>query len=250
MSPVDPPESGQHEPADDAHRPFREMLGAYLLGHLTDEERVAVEARLDGSPSLRAELAELRPVVALLPHVRGEDLGTRPAPPADLGDRIMQRIGRERAATRLGVRRQLWRSTTIGGAVLAAAAVIALAFAIRSDGDTPGPQRPTREIELASSVEGQTARATLTGFGWGTRIEIAAQGLVDPGTVYTVYLEDAAGNRIAAGTFRGLADQPIECVMSSALQLGEASDLTIEIETPDGEPGGNDGGSAVFTGAL
>lgn len=249
MSTVDPPDPGPYEPVDDTQRAFREMLGAYLLGHLADEERIALEARLDGSASLRAELAELRPVVALLPRVTGADLASRPAPPADLGDRIMQRIAQERAATRLGIRRQLWRSTTIGGAVLAAAAVVALAFAVQSGDGSPGPQRPTREIELASSVEGPTARATLTGFGWGTRIEIAAEGLVDPDTVYTVYLEDAAGNRIAAGTFRGLADKPIECVMSSALPLGEASDLTIEIEPPEGDPGGDDG-DTVFTGAL
>src|SRR5207302_8879808 len=44
----------------------RELLGAYLLGHLGPEERVGLEAHLDGCAECRAELADLRPVAGAL----------------------------------------------------------------------------------------------------------------------------------------------------------------------------------------
>jgi len=47
----------------DGCREWRESLGAYALGHLSEEERAGLEAHLEGCPSCRAELEQLTGVV-------------------------------------------------------------------------------------------------------------------------------------------------------------------------------------------
>ena len=44
-------------------RERRESLGAYALGHLSEEERASLEAHLEGCPSCRDELEQLNGVV-------------------------------------------------------------------------------------------------------------------------------------------------------------------------------------------
>ncbi|MGH2785614.1 MAG: anti-sigma factor family protein, partial [Actinomycetota bacterium] len=59
----------------DACRHWRELLGAYVLGHLATDERVALEAHVDGCSGCRAELDELRPVAGALPEADPAHLG-------------------------------------------------------------------------------------------------------------------------------------------------------------------------------
>ncbi len=49
------------------HREFQEMLGAYALDALTDEERLALETHLSNCDECTAELADLRLAVQALP---------------------------------------------------------------------------------------------------------------------------------------------------------------------------------------
>ena len=64
-----------------------DMLSAYLDGELTDDERAAVEARLEVSAEWRAELAEVESVRTI---VRG--LPERDAPPG-FWDRVRRARG-------------------------------------------------------------------------------------------------------------------------------------------------------------
>ena len=80
------------------------MLGAYLLGHLPPEERVGLEAHLDGCAECRAELAELGPVSGALAAADPTHLGAPPEPPAELADRVFARV----RAARRSHRRRRW----------------------------------------------------------------------------------------------------------------------------------------------
>src|SRR6478752_7047921 len=84
--------------ADD-HRIWRERLGAHVLGQLSDEERIATEAHLEGCPDCRAEANALSPMAAMLERADPDRLSPAPAPPPDLGDRIARRIAAERGVT-------------------------------------------------------------------------------------------------------------------------------------------------------
>jgi anti-sigma factor RsiW len=50
------------------HTEYREEIGAYLLGALTDLERQAFERHMAGCPECRAELERLRPAADALPR--------------------------------------------------------------------------------------------------------------------------------------------------------------------------------------
>ncbi len=66
-----------------------DMLSAYLDGELTDDERAAVEARLEASAEWRAELSEVESARTI---VRG--LPTRDAPPG-FWDRVLAHVEAE-----------------------------------------------------------------------------------------------------------------------------------------------------------
>ena len=66
-----------------------DMLSAYLDGELTDDERAAVEARLEVSAEWRAELAEVESARSI---VRG--LPARDAPPG-FWDRVLSHVEAE-----------------------------------------------------------------------------------------------------------------------------------------------------------
>ncbi len=62
-------------------REWRERIGALVLGQLSEDERFATEAHLDGCPACRAEVEALAPVASLLERVDPERLAPTPAPP-------------------------------------------------------------------------------------------------------------------------------------------------------------------------
>ncbi len=249
-----PPIPDRPEPDD---RVWREMLGAYALGHLTDDEVQQMEVRLAVSPRLRADLEEIRPVAAALPRASRADTATLlQPPPADLEDRIFARIAAEPRApgspaglgggpvagdelARARARRQLKRTGLAATAVAAAAAVIFAVAIVRDDGPS-APVRQTKTIRLASAssdVPDAGGSGTLIGFGWGTQIHMTVAGL-KPGTRYRVYLESPDGTRIDAGTFQAIPNKPVVCEMSGDLLLPDTQTLVITEagSTPD-QPG-------------
>ncbi len=78
---------------DDQPRPPHDALGGYLLDALPDDERLAFEQHLSECADCRQAVAELAPVVALLPLALEAELSTAdaafPAPSSDLRDRIL-----------------------------------------------------------------------------------------------------------------------------------------------------------------
>jgi hypothetical protein len=75
---------------NDLHAGVNDMLGAYVLDALSPEEQAAFEEHLQGCAACRAEVAELRQVVDILP------LAVDPvSPPAELRDRILSAIDAE-----------------------------------------------------------------------------------------------------------------------------------------------------------
>jgi anti-sigma-K factor RskA len=64
--------------------PWFEMAGAYVLGALDEDERIAFEQELERSPELHREVDELREVAGLLAHAAPPAL-----PPPGLRDRVL-----------------------------------------------------------------------------------------------------------------------------------------------------------------
>jgi putative zinc finger protein len=201
-------------------REWRESLGAYALGHLPPEERVSLEAHLEGCSECRAEAASLALVSRLLPHADPERFGPAPLPPAALGERIAARIGAERRRTR---RRQLRLGLGLGGATAAAAAVLAI-FVLPGGGDGA----PAQHVSFGALPPGMKIGAKLEPRAFGTEIHVYVKG-APSGALCRVFLRGRNGSRLSAGSFRYRWGDDSQAVLSSALDLSRTSAIGVRV---------------------
>jgi hypothetical protein len=178
---------------------LRGELAAAALGRLSDAERVALEARLEGDPAARAELAELSATTRLLDLADVSRLDDEPRPSPDLADRIAAAVAADELAQRRRRRRR--RLLQVAGAAVAAAAVLVAVLLLAGRDSSP-------ELEPFALVpEGAEMAFALEATDSGTEITLRAEGL-DPGVLYWLWLSptDDPEDRIAAGTFRGTGE--------------------------------------------
>ena len=145
--------------------------------------------------------------------------------PSGLTTRIAARVDHERhRRDRRDRRRRFVAAVT---AVAAAILVVVLLATVRHPGstDTPGER-------VALSAAGVHGDAILQARAWGTQIHLAGTGFT-PGQKYNVWLEQADGTHIPAGTFTGVRNTQITVVFASALPSSEA--VAIGISEPDGK---------------
>lgn len=209
-------------------RPWRELLGAYALGHLATDERIALEAHVDGCAACRAELEELRVVARALPAADPAHLGARPAPPADLADRVAARI---RGARKTQLRRR-WK---VGVGAAAAAAAIAVATLAVSNSLRPEPGGEREVFAFPVLPAGVEAMAFLYPPEKGTpgvEVWLEIDGL-EPGASYAVWVERVStGERVRCGTFEAV-DGEAHIVLPSIVPRGDTG--AVGVSTAAGE---------------
>jgi Putative zinc-finger len=200
-------------------RDWRPSLGAYTLGHLSEEERTALEAHLDGCQDCRAEVETLSGVAQLLPFADPAHFGPAPKPSAELGRRIAAQIGSERRVNR---RRRQWRiGFGLSGAVAATATVLAILVLPSGGGGVP-----EQNVQFAGVPKGAHIGATLEPHAYGTEIHMYVSG-IRSGTLCKVYLRDSSGGTVSAGTFRYRWGGDSEAVLSSALDLSRTTAIEV-----------------------
>ena len=199
----------------DPCRDLRGALGAAALEGIDPPDDIALRAHLDGCAACRAELRELTLVARALASVPLSAVDAAPAEPSGaLGELVLDRLARERHAVHSRrVRRVL---TSTGVFVSVAAAVIAAVLVIGSGSGGVG----TRVVLPAVGDERATATATLRDKPEGTEVEMTVSGL-HRGDYYWLWVTDANGKRLPAGTFQG-SDHPLEMRLTAALRLAEA----------------------------
>lgn len=204
---------------EEEHRALRELLGAYVLDQLDAPEAATVHAHLAGCAACCAEVEALEPVAAALRDLGpvGADL---PAPPADLGDQVLDTV---RARRRSAARRSRWRRA--GGGVLVAAS-LAAAFATGSWFTGPRNDPPVIAVALNVDQPGLTADAGLVKHTWGTELKLEASGLT-AGDSYAVTFVRDDGARVSAGSFLGTGADPVRCSVNAALPVDAARELMI-----------------------
>jgi hypothetical protein len=197
------------------------------MAQLTPDEEAALADHLTSCAASRAEADSLLHVTAL---TLGADTGRAPVedadpPPADLGDRILSRVARERRARRMA---------RLGVAMSAAAAAVVVAVVLTDDaGQPPLRGEPVSFVHQAQGVDASGVLAAAD--HGGSVLELTASGL-DPDTTYAVWLTPPGGSyedRIPAGTFRPDDDGEIDARLSCSLapeRMGRAW-----VTTPDGE---------------
>jgi anti-sigma factor RsiW len=181
------------------HRQWREMLGAYALGQLAPQEALALEAHLDGCDTCRADAHELGSVARALSAADPAHLGTAPAPPPELADRVSARIRAAQRANR--TRRVRWAVAGLSAAAVVTIVALSVASVLR-------PDRTEHEVFAFSALPaGVEARAFLYPPEEGTpgvEVWLEVDGLT-PGASYAVWVERAStGERVKCGTFEAV----------------------------------------------
>jgi hypothetical protein len=195
---------------------WRGALAAEALGELTEPERDALIAHVDGCADCRATLAELRGTAAVLEQADISHLATSTAPPPGLIGGVAERLERERARR---------RRRAAAAIAFAAALVVAAIVALQLRPDDGGGEH------LALVGEGLAGQVTLDARSWGTEIHLDGEGFT-PGAQYNVWLERADGDRVGAGTFTGVRHRSVRVVLASALPAAQA--VALGISRPDG----------------
>jgi anti-sigma-K factor RskA len=197
--------------ATEACRDWRGDLAMEAIGKLDAADRAALHAHIDGCDDCRAALADLALVAGALDlaDVARIDETDLPAPPQELGDRILGRLQFERVAHR---RRRTHRvfAAAVG---VAAAIVVALALVVGARGGHHGGT----VVALRSTDPAVHATAVLYPETSGTRVQLRVDGL-DDREWYWLWVTGADGKRIAAGTFSASSERE-NVTMTAALSL-------------------------------
>jgi hypothetical protein len=202
-------------------REWRELLGAYALGHLEGDERAGLEAHLEGCAGCREELATLQPVAQMLPHADPARFELAPEPPPELGRRIAATIEAEKQRSQRR-RRRTFAGFAFGGAAAAAVAAVLLLFVLGGEG--PDASQPVKFTDLP---EGVSIYATLEPHAYGTEIHMYVHG-VPSGTLCRVWLRGPRGVSYPAGTFRYRWGDDSDAVLSSALDISRTRELVVD----------------------
>ena len=209
------------------HQDLRAALGAYLLDGLPDDEALRLEAHLATCPDCRAELEELRPVVAALTELRatGMDLDAPENPPADLGARILGEVAAERDREHAAQRRRFLVRSGVLAAIAGAAAAAVLVVGLAVTGSDPEPTVPLEsvavEVTPAGDLAGVTADADLVDHTWGVEVKLHGTGFAD-GARYEVVVLGADGTAHPAGEFVGVGAVEMLCNLNSSVLRDEA----------------------------
>ena len=221
--------------SDQAH-PWREDLGAYLLGALEPEEAELMRLHIRQCPACQAEYAELAPVAGLLARIPAEAFvperhSIDESPDPAMWERLRSRAGlpgaaespsdarfnpppiavrpngtvrppRSNASTRPTTRRAHRPMRPSTAALLSGVLVAAAAIGIYA-GTRPSPSAPeaaTETISATNAADGVSGTVQYRPTDWGSWVQITLKG-VKPGNDCVLYAEDDHGDKAVASTW-------------------------------------------------
>ena len=200
-----------------------EELGPFLLGHLPEDEAERVRSAVQRCPVCSAEMASLEPVVVALSAASPPVV---PEPGRDRVDEVvlhgvLATVARERRTSR----RRRWALVAVAAV---AAGLLALGGLLLT-GVLGSRDDDGRRVELARGpVNGS---ALLVDAEQGTRIALEVAGL-GPGR-YGVWLEDRAGQRVSAGSFRPDANGWAHVDLQAGLPLQDTQAIGMTVAGGD-----------------
>ena len=202
--------------------PFAMFDGAYVLGALSDAERIAFEAHLAVCDACTASVRELSGLPAMLATVPEPALADE-SPPLSLLPALQRRA-------RGVVRRRRW---IMSGVAVAAACVVALAVVVSWPTSAPAAH-PVAMTAVASVPI--TATADVRDVGWGTKIELVCQyyETSQPVRPYALVVVDRSGNRHDLGSWNLVPGKAT--TYQSGIALPRSQVKEVDITTMSGKP--------------
>jgi hypothetical protein len=213
---------------------------AYVLGSLTSNERREYEAHLETCARCRAAVSELSGVPALLAMLDLEDVRaldeeppeTPPLRPEVL-DSILDKVRWRR-------RRSRWLTSAAVG-VAAALLAVGVVIAIRPEIvglENYAPQETIQGMDMTKVSDTPiNASISLTGFGWGTRIDMACsygnwgQSANIPPQNLGMVVVGRDGSRTEVATWLGLSGATALPSATTPMQKDEIA--AVQLVSPD-----------------
>lgn len=197
---------------DSVHERRTELLGAYVLGHLTGSELQAVRNHLDSCAACQDTVAELEPVARALAGVKADTVTV----PAHLEDSVARRL-------------DAWRGRRVRTRLSLAAAASLLAVAATSWW-LLRPSVPIEPVALAQQAPGVTAEASIVPHTWGVEIKLDGRGFAS-GQTYRVAVTSDDGGEVSAGSFIGTGENLMRCNLNSSVLRTSAAGFVVRDET-------------------
>ena len=201
---------------------FEGLIALDVVGQLSDDERVALTAHLDGCPTCRDEHHALGALTTVL-HAAEPDRFDEEAMPFELHTKVLDAL---RAAGRLDRSRRHRRVAL--GAVAAVVVALAVLGALtlpggspnRSDAGVVGPRRrPCRVVRLTAET-------------WGTAVHLEATDGPKNTTLW-VTMQTASGSWWFAGTYRTTAHGSVQVDMACTLPLSQIEGVSVPRQQGD-----------------
>ena len=236
-SPASPPPSGVSGvsgPGDGDHEPTRTDLAGYVLGGLTVDEQLAVEAHLATCADCRGELAELDPLPVLLdlagavpaidaPTVSSPAIGPAPVPTDLPGSPAATRLTTSSASDRSPTAPTRPDTPRRRQVLVGAVAVMAVAAALGVGVLIGRPAEPSFSAPLAlqavdgpADVVSASGTAALRVTDAGTVVRLDLSDLPNGDGTYFECLWSSSQGAQSAGTFRAGADGSVEVDLLTA----------------------------------
>ncbi len=235
--------------------------GAYVLGALSPEDRVAFERHLPMCPDCARSVRELAGIPGLLARVPMEIVDPDQHPPP-VPDTLLPSLVRR---ARRSERRRTWWATGLVG-VAAAVAVAAVAFAALGDDDGPPSAGP---VPTATTTMTATATATvsaspppttepqpmqpvgaepisgwlsLTQVGWGTRLDLTCSYATDGheyygepgGSTYSLHVRTRDGGLERVASWKALPGETMQVTGATAADRDDI--VRVVVRTAGGQP--------------
>jgi hypothetical protein len=218
--------------------------GAYVLGALSPEDRVAFERHLPGCEACALSVRQLAGLPGLLARVPVEILDPK-VPPVPVPETLLPALVRR---ARRSHRRRAW----ITGGLVAAAAVVAIGavgVATRGDDDghdnnvavpSAGPTTAAAQIMQPVGNEPISGWISLTKVGWGTRLDLTcsyaeeSSAYEDPTwSTYTMYVHTTDGAVEQVASWKALPGKEMHLSAATASDVADISD--VEVRTTAGD---------------
>ena len=201
---------------------FAMFDAAYVLGALSDADRIAFEAHLAECDACSASVRELSGLPAVLASVPESALVDE-APPLSLLPALQRRA-------RGAVRRRRW---IVSGVAAAAACVLALAVVVSWPTSAPA-SHPVAMTAVAPAPI--TATADVRDVGWGTKIELVCRyyETSQPVRPYALVVVDRSGVRHDLGTWNLVPGKAT--TYQSGIALPRSQVKEVDITTVSGKP--------------
>lgn len=186
----------------------RGQLALAAIGRLPENERLALQAHLDGCEECRVELAHLSKLGPALSAAEPDRIDHASEIPESLRASVLQSLGAEAAKHHRSAR---VRFASAAAVVLLALGAVGVVAALEGSHNTP----PSQTFAL-SGPGGAHASVQLVSESWGTSVEMNASGQKG-GQVLTVSMRTTDGSWWEAGTYQTVSAGHVDVIMGCAL---------------------------------